>query len=145
MELSDNGNDFPTQIGIGAVVGSKFTYPKDNPNVKTSYLLTPEKEKLYKKWVGIYNEKMLSKGEYLNLYDLTFDKPETHVVRKDNRLYYAFYADKWNGGSITLKGLENKKYTVCEYTGDDMKTYILDGSNPVITPSFEGSYLIEVY
>ncbi len=145
VELSDNGNDFPTQIGIGAVVGSKFTYPKDNPNVKTSYLLTPEKEKLYKKWVGIYNEKMLSKGEYLNLYDLAFDKPETHVVRKDNRLYYAFYADKWNGGSITLKGLENKKYTVCEYTGDDMKTYTLDGSNPVITPSFEGSYLIEVY
>lgn len=145
VELSDNGNDFPTQVGIGAVVGSKFTYPKDNPNVKTSYLLTPEKEQLYKKWVGIYNEKMLSKGEYLNLYDLTFEKPETHVIRKGNKMYYAFYADEWNGEEIELKGLENKDYTVCEYTGDNVKNYTIKGSEPFISPHFKGNYLIEVY
>lgn len=145
VELSDNGNDFPTQIGIGAVVGSKFTYPKDNPNVKESYLLTPEKEKLYKKWVNIYNDKMLSKGNYLNLYDIRFDFPETHAIEKDGKMYYAFYADKWNG-QITLKGLDsNKEYTVCEYTSDDKKEYKISGSNPVIDTSFEGSYLIEVF
>lgn len=144
VELSDNGNDFPTQIGIGAVVGSKFTYPKDNPDVKVSYLLTPEKEVLYKKWVGIYNEKMLSKGEYLNLYDLVFDKPETHVIRKDGKLYYAFYAESWDG-EIRLKGLENRQYTITEYTADKPNTYTIDGANPVINKKFSGNYLIEVY
>jgi len=145
VELSDNGNDFATQIGIGAVVGSKFTYPKDNPNVKESYLLTPEKEALYKKWVSIYNDKMLSKGKYLNLYDIRYDFPETHVIEKDGKMYYAFYAEKWDG-QITLKGLDrNKEYTVCEYTSDDKKEYYLSGANPIINAAFEGSYLIEVF
>lgn len=31
VELSDEGNDFATQTGIGAVPGTKFTWPKDNP------------------------------------------------------------------------------------------------------------------
>jgi len=145
VELSDNGDDFATQIGIGAVVGSKFTYPKDNPNVKKSYLLTPEKEVLYKKWVGIYNDKMLSKGDYLNLYDLTFDKPETHAIQKDGKMYYAFYADQWSG-EIELRGLDkDREYTVHEYTSDDKKTYTIKGSNPYINPSFTRDYLIEVY
>ncbi|MFA7042780.1 MAG: glycoside hydrolase family 36 protein [Bacteroidales bacterium] len=144
VELSDDGNDFPTQIGIGGVLGSKFTYPKDNPNVEKSYLLTPEKEILYKKWVGIYNQKMLSKGKYLNLYDIAYDKPETHVIQKGDTMYYAFYAKEWVG-DIELRGLKNIKYTVCEYTTDKMKTYTINGSNPVIKPAFKGSYLIEVY
>lgn len=145
VELSDGGCDFPTQIGIGGVLGSKFTWPKNNPDVKADYLLTPEKERLYKKWVNIYNEKMLSKGDYLNLYDIAWDKPETHVVARDGRMYYAFYADEWPGAPITLRGLEpGRSYTVCEYAADG-RTYALDGSNPVITPSFDGSYLIEVY
>lgn len=145
VELSDNGNDFGTQIGIGGVIGSKFTYPKDNHNVRKSYVLTPEKEKLYKKWVSIYNDKMISTGNYINLYDIAYDKPETHVINKDGKMYYAFYADQWNGEPIELRGLEKRKYTVCEYTSDEKKTYEIDGENPVITPYFTRNYLIEVY
>lgn len=145
VELSDNGNDFASQVGIGGVIGSKFTYPKDNPHVKQSYLLTPEKESYYKKWVGIYNDKMLSKGKYLNLYDIGFDKPETHVIQKGDTLYYSFYADEWNGEPIELRGLENKTYTICEYTSDDRKTYGIDGAKPVIKPEFKNHFLIEVY
>lgn len=146
VELSDNGNDFGTQIGIGGVIGSKFTWPKDNPNVKRSYLLTPEKEVIYKKWVGIYNDKMVSTGSYLNLYDMAYDKPETHVLTKDSKMYYAFYAKQWAGEPIELRGLEKgRNYTVCEYTTDDRKTYTIEGSNPVITPTFTRDYLIEVY
>jgi alpha-galactosidase len=145
VELSDNGDDFGTQIGIGGVIGSKFTYPKDNPNVHKSYVLTPEKEKFYKKWVSIYNDKMISTGNYINLYDIAYDKPETHVINKDGKMYYAFYADQWNGEPIELRGLEKRKYTVCEYTSDEKKTYEIDGENPVITPNFTRNYLIEVY
>ena len=146
IELSDNGNDFGTQIGIGGVIGSKFTWPKDNPDVEESYLLTPEKEVLYKKWVTLYNDKMISSGSYLNLYDMAYDKPEAHVLAKNGKLYYAFYASQWNGEPVELRGLDkNRRYTVCEYTSDDKKTFTIDGSNPVITPTFNRNYLIEVY
>lgn len=52
----------------------------------------------------------------------------------------AFYAKEWNGEPIELRELENRKYTVCEYTSDDKKTYEIDGENPVIKPSFNRDY-----
>lgn len=146
VELSDGGLDFPSQIGVGGVIGTKFTWPKANPYATENggSLLTPEKEALLRKWVPIYNEKMLSSGEYLNLYDYGFDKPEAHVIRKGDVMYYAFYAPKWDGVPIELRGLEPREYTVTEYTADNPRSYTLDGANPVITPVFEGYYLIEV-
>ena len=146
VELSDNGNDFATSFGIGAVLGTKFTYPKNNPNVKEDYLLTPEKEKVWKKWFSLYDEKMLSTGTYLGgVYDIGYSKPETHLIEKEGKMYYAFYADEWNG-DIELKGLEkNRDYTVVEYTTDDKKSYTISGDNPVINPTFKTNYLIEVY
>lgn len=143
VELSDNADDFPTQVGIGAVVGSKFTYPKDNPDVKESYLLTPEKEKIYKKWVGVYNEKMLSKGDYLNLYDLVFDKPETHVIWKDDKMHYAFYAEEWSG-EIELRGLKSeKRYRIYDYV-NEKEILQIDGGNPVFECAFKKNLLIQV-
>lgn len=143
VELSDGGIDFPSQLGIGGVVGSKFTWPKNNPDVKADYRLTPAKEEIYKKWLRLYIEKMLPAGDYLNLYDIAWDKPETHVIRKDGRLYYAFYADQWRGGEITLRGLDpHSTYTVTEYAADG-RTYTVEGRHPTIAPTFEGSYLIE--
>ncbi len=145
IELSDNGDDYGTQIGIGGVIGSKFTWPKNNPYVKRDYLLTPEKETRLKKWVGIYNEKKLSQGEYLNLYDIRFDLPETHVIEKDGALYYAFYAEAWTGEAIELRGLDkDKTYLITEYASDDKKTYEVKGENPFIFPNFSRNYLIEV-
>ena len=146
IELSDDENDYGTQIGIGGVIGSKFTWPKKNPNVRgDGYLLTPEKEAALKKWVSIYNDKMLSTGEYLNLYDIRFDVPETHVVAKNGAMYYAFYAEEWNGGQIELRGLESDKtYTVVEYASDELNSYTINGAEPFITPTFTRDYLIEV-
>lgn len=146
VELSDNGNDFATAFGIGAVLGTKFTYPRNNPNVKADYLLTPEKEKEWKKWFSLYNKKLLSTGTYLGgLYDIGFFKPEAHVIEKEGKMYYAFYADEWNG-EIELRGLKKDRvYTVVEYTTDEKKSYPLNGSNPVIKPTFKTNYLIEVY
>ncbi len=147
VELTDTGLDFESQFGIGGVLGSKFTWPKPNPDVKSGgYLLTPEKEALLKKWIALYNEKMLSRGRYLNLYDIAFDLPEAHVIVKDGNMYYAFYAEEWDGMPIELRGLEKgRDYVVCEYTTDGKRTYSVNGSDPWISPRFKGSYLIEVY
>ena len=146
VELSDGGLDFPTQIGVGGIIGSKFTWPAPNPKAKgDGAILTPEKEAALKKWVAIYNDKMLSRGNYLNLYDYGFDKPEAHVIEKNGALYYAFYAPEWKGEAITLRGLNpDRPYTVTEYTSDEPRSFELDGNNPVIFPTFEGNYLIEV-
>ena len=146
VELSDGGLDFPSQVGVGGVIGTKFTWPEPNPAATENggSLLTPEKEQLLRKWVPIYSEKMLSRGEYLNLYDFGFDKPEAHVIRKDDAMYYAFYAPSWNGEPIVLRGLEDRPYTVTEYALDEPRSFTVQGPDPVIRPVFEGSYLIEV-
>jgi len=38
------------------------------------------------------------------LYDIGFDKPETHVIEKSGRFYYAFYAREYSG-PVRLRGL----------------------------------------
>ena len=147
VELSDGGRDFATQFGVGGVLGSKFTWPKANPRQTEpgDFLLHPDKEVLMKKWLGLYNRYRLSQGEYLNLYDLGWDRPEAHVIRKDGALYYAFYAEQWQGGEIRLHGLEpGRRYTVTEYTADEPRSYTVEGDTPVIRPQFTGAYLIEV-
>nr|MCR5017680.1 alpha-galactosidase [Bacteroidales bacterium] len=147
VELSDGGLDFPSQVGVGGVIGTKFTWPKANPDATENggSLLTEEKEALLRKWVPIYSEKMLSTGNYLNLYDYGFDKPEGHVIEKDGAMYYAFYAPEWNGEPIELRGLDpSRSYRVLEYAADQPVAYAVEGSDPVIRPTFKGSYLIEV-
>jgi len=147
VELSDGGLDFPSQVGVGGIIGTKFTWPEPNPDATENggSLLTPEKEALLRKWVPIYSEKMLSKGEYLNLYTYGIDKPEAHVIAKDDAMYYAFYAPEWNGEPITLRGLDpERNYTVTEYAADGAPSYEISGADPVIRPEFKGNYLIEV-
>ena len=119
VEMSDNQDDFASTIGIGGVPGTKFTWPMDNPNVTSGrYVLTEEKEIVWKKWIEIYKNKMLSKGEYLGgLYDIGYDVPETHVIKKDDVLFYAFYSEMFSG-DLTFRGLENKKYKVIDYVNN---------------------------
>jgi alpha-galactosidase len=117
VELSDNRDDFASSVGIGAVISTKFTWPKDTDRpVETlppgGYVLTPAKEALWRKWVSIYKQHMLPKGEYLgHLYDIGFDKPEGHAIAKDGSMYYAFYAPR-HEGALQLRGLGAGSYRV---------------------------------
>ena len=104
------GQDFATSMGTGGVIGTKFTWPEGPQNMQ----LTGDREKHWQKWIKLYNKKSLSKGNYLNLYDIIYDKPESHVIQKNENFYYAFYADEWQG-IIELRGLTNKTYKVYDY------------------------------
>ena len=117
VELSDKANDFASTVGIGAIVSTKFTWPRD-PKPKNSFLLTPAREAEWRKWIALYNEKRLPEGRYRGeLYDIGFDKPEAHAITKDGRCYYAFYADRWDG-PVELRGLGAGRYTVADsFTG----------------------------
>ncbi|WDS37867.1 glycoside hydrolase family 36 protein [Pseudoxanthomonas sp.] len=117
VELSDGGDDFASSVGIGAVISSKFTWPRDTehpsePLPPGGFVLNPEREALWRKWVGLYKQHMLPQGEYLGtLYDIGFDRPEAHAIRKDAAMYYAFYATQWSG-AVQLRGLGAGRYQV---------------------------------
>ena len=147
IELTDHGDDFATQIGTGSVIGTKFTWPKDNPDVTDGpFLLTPEREALIRKWMKIYKENNLARGEYLNLYTWGFDYPEAHVIRQNDAMYYAFYTDDASfDGTLELRGLDPEaEYTAVEYTADEPREFTVKGSNPRIGVSFTRSYLIKL-
>ncbi len=141
----DQGTDFASEVGVGAVVGTKFTWPSYGPKFKLVEL-TREKEAHWKKWIDIYNDKMLSRGEFLDLYTYGYDSPEAYAIRKDGRMYYAFYApDKskpWKG-EIELRGLEPGLYQARDYeNGKQMGS--VDGQSPKLAVEFSQHLLIEV-
>jgi alpha-galactosidase len=146
VELSDNRDDFASTYGIGAIPSTKFTWPRDveNPSEPLppgGFVLTAEKERLWRKWIALYRENMLPTGNYLGgLYDIGFDRPEGHVVAKDGALHYAFFADRWNG-SIALRGLGAGRYALTDsFTGKSLGTASRD--KPTIATSFERFLLV---
>lgn len=144
IELSDNKSDFASPFGVGAVLGTKFTWPKDNPTAKESNRLTPEREGLWKQWFALYERKMLSKNEYRGeLYDIGYDIPETHVIQKGDTLHYAMYNKDWNG-NIQLHGLEAKRYRVRDYV-NKVDYGVVTGPRAEINATFENALLLEVF
>jgi alpha-galactosidase len=142
VELSDGANDFASTVGVGGVVGTQFVIPSLVAKRGKSDL-TPAREKEFKKWLCIYREKMLSRGQYLGqLYDIGFDVPETHVIRKDQTMYYAFFAKQWKG-PVEVRGLEDRNYSVVDYvTGKSLGT--VSGHSAHLPVEFDGNLLMEV-
>jgi alpha-galactosidase len=144
VELSDGRTDFASSFGVGAVLGTKFTWPKENPTVKENNLLTPEKEIAWKQWLNLYRDKMLSKETYRGeLYDIGYDFPETHVIQKADTLHYAFYAKSWDG-SIELRGLTSERYKVRDYV-NNVDLGEITKQMPSMNFKFQKNLLIEVY
>ncbi len=141
----DEGKDFASTVGTGGVVGTKFVWPDPGPRFKT-VLLTSAKEALWKKWTDIYNEKMLSKGNFLNLYVTGYDVPEGYAIEKDGKMYYAFFAPQpttpWKG-AVELRGLSPGKYHVLDYeNGKDLGT--VEAPSARLTAEFTHHLLLEV-
>jgi len=128
------GPMYQLTIGAGGVPGTFSTYLDNYHN----------------KWLSIYQKYQLSRGQYLNLYDIGLDYPETHVIKKDRRFYYAFYTHPWKqpmptsrmyrfgtGFDYKLEGKTEFKYPTENYSGkvslrglDKNKEYrVLDYAN----------------
>ncbi len=135
-------DDFASALGVGAVLGTNFVWPEGSADRKRGDL-TPAREQNFEKWLGIYKEKMLSRGEYLGtLYDIGFDKPETHAIRKDGSMYYAFYAPHWTG-KIALRGLAERAYRVTDYV-DGRELGTVRGPVAALDVTFDKHLLLEV-
>jgi alpha-galactosidase len=150
----DLGEDFASTLGAGGVLGTKFTWPDYGPKFKNVYL-NSGKEAHWKEWIGLYNEKMLSKGNFLDLYVYGYDVPEAYAIEKDGHMYYAFFAPaapasqkgaasptKWSG-DVELRGLAGKSYSVADYVHHrDLGT--VTGPTAKLHVEFSDSLLLEV-
>jgi alpha-galactosidase len=146
----DVGNDFASTLGSGGVLGTKFTWPDYGPAYKNVYL-NSTKQAHWKKWIALYNEKMLSKGNFEDLYVYGYDTPEAYVIEKSGTMYYAFYAapagEKFNkegewSGEVELRGLESRTYRVTDYVNN--KDYgTVSGPTGKLRAAFTGSLLLE--
>jgi alpha-galactosidase len=146
-DWKEHGDDFASTIGAGGVVGTKFVWPDPGPKYK-AVMLTQEKEEHWKKWIGIYNDKMLSKGTFLDLYVYGYDSPEAYAIAKDGKMYYAFFAPDdgpWRG-EVELRGLKPGTYHVLDYAdGKDMGSVEATADHaPKLKTEFKQNLLLEV-
>ncbi len=155
----DTGDDFASTLGVGGVLGTKFTWPDYGPKFKNVYL-TPQKENHWHEWIDLYNQKMLSKGEFLNLYVYGFDFPEAYAIRKDGHMYYSFFvpsyvaehvgkvtqkpaSQEWSG-SVELRGLTpGQAYHVSDYVHHQDLGTVTGGKNAKLNVKFSDYLLIE--
>ncbi len=148
------GVDFASTLGTGGVLGTKFTLPAYSAKFPYTFL-SAEKEAYWKKWIALYNDKMLSKGDFLGLYTFGYDLPEAYAIEKDGKMFYAFYDNdespalapsgnakhRWNG-QIELRGLKPGAYKIVDYvSGKEMGT--VEGPVGKLKVEFEDSLLLE--
>jgi alpha-galactosidase len=146
----DVGTDFASTLGTGGVLGTKFTWPDYGPTLKNVFL-NPGKEPHWKKWISLYNDKMLSKGNFLDLYVYGYDVPEGYAIEKDGNMFYGFYSaarsakspskQEWKG-PVELRGLQSATYKIVDYVNN--KDYgIVSGPTVRIDVDFTGSLLLQ--
>jgi len=143
----EHGEDFASTVGTGGVVGTKFVWPELGPHYK-EVNLTEHKDEVWKKWIALYNSKMLSKGTFLNLYTYGYDVPEAYAIQKDGNMYYAFFAPQQDGawkGEVELRGLKPGRYHVTDYVeGKDLGAVeSASGKVPKLAVDFTGHLLVE--
>jgi alpha-galactosidase len=142
-DWSEHGSDFASTVGVGGVVGTKFVWPDPGPKFRP-VTLTRSKEEKWKKWIGIYNDKMLSKGTFRDLYVYGYDDPEAYAIEKDGKMYYAFFAPSW-AGKLELRGLDPGTYHITDYTdGKDLGTVKAVAGEPArLEAHFKQHLLVE--
>jgi alpha-galactosidase len=151
----DLGSDFASTVGTGGVVGTKFAWPDYGPKLSDVYL-TAQKNADWKKWIGVYNDKMLSRGTFRDLYVYGYDFPEGYAIEKDGAMYYAFFTPEpankpgaksapvaqWSG-EIELRGLAPGNYRVTDYVnGKDLGT--VTAPDAKLNATFADHLLLEV-
>ena len=141
VELSDGHEDFASTLGIGGVVGTQFVLPA-LVTKHGRFDLTPARAKTFQKWMNLYREKGLSRGQYLGtLYDIGFDVPEAHAIRKGQKMYYAFFAKEWKG-RLQLRGLDDRPYHVVDFV-DGKDFGIVRGPVAHLSAGFSKHLLLE--
>ena len=99
-----------------------------------------------RKWIALYDSKMLSQGTFRDLYSIGYDTPEGYAIAKDGKMYYGFFADEkaptWKG-TLELRGLKPGQYRVFDWVnGKELGR--IQGSNPKLPAEFKDQLFLEV-
>jgi len=133
--------DFASTLAVGGIPASKFTVGGIRQE-DSSLTLSGGKLDEYRKWLNLYNAEKMSEGEYLNLYDIAFDKPEAHVIRKGDVYYYSFFSAEHFRGNVELRGLKQGRYTVTDIVrGKDIA--LVRSESPYIELEFDRSVIVK--
>jgi hypothetical protein len=141
-EVIENGKDFASTLALGGVIGTKFTSLVDDTTG-----LDWEQHKGYRPWwehwFRLYDSLRLYEGEYLNLYDIGWDIPETHVVARGDTLYYGIFAQGFSGRA-SLRGLTGgRRYVLTDYANDNQHLGEVDGGpDAALECKVDGSLLV---
>jgi len=85
----------------------------------------------------------MSEGDYLNLYDIAYDRPETHLIRKGDTYYYSFFSAEHFRGTVELRGLPKGRYRALDLlTGNDVSRVRSD--SPFLNLDFDRSAIIKI-
>lgn len=124
---------FETATGVGAQLTTFYAHLSDQQRQK------------WIRWFRLYRELGLSSGEYLNLYDIAWDEPEIHVVRKGKDLFYGIFAQLWPlNRPIELRGLDrNVRYEISDYA-NSQSLGVISGSQPQLNIAFRDSLLLRI-
>jgi len=116
--LEEGGRDFASTLALGGVIGSKFTTLVDDP-VKPDPKKYQGQRSWWKHYFELYNRLRLYEGDYLNLYDIAYDLPETHAVARGDTIYYGIFVPGYSG-KVFLRGLKNGvRYALTDYDNGD--------------------------
>ncbi len=141
VQIREVGSDFASTLALGGVIGSKFTALAKEPNEeeRLKYVAIGDH---WRRWFDLYGKLKLYEGTYLNLYDIGWDLPETHVVAKGDTLYYGVFAQGFNG-EVELRGLQQgKSYVLTDYTTGEELGRLQAGGSREFECSVDGKLLI---
>jgi len=134
--------DFVSTLAVGGVPASKFTLPGIE-QADSSLMLDGPKFDYYQKWLRVSESEKMSEGDYLNLYDIAYDRPETHLIRKGDTYYYSFFSAEHFRGTVELRGLPKGRYRALDLlTGNDVSRVRSD--SPFLNLDFDRSAIIKI-
>ncbi len=93
-------------------------YPRGIGTGEVPSSFSPVLAKPHADWSAIYNAQRPAEGEYVNLYDIRWENPEGHAIRKGAKLYYGFFSQTPGesfSGTVQLRGLDKRSYHVTDY------------------------------
>jgi alpha-galactosidase len=134
--------DFASTLAVGGVPASKFTIAGIE-QADSSLMLDEPRFEYYQKWLRISESERLSEGDYLNLYDIGFDRPETHVIRRGQTYYYSFFSGKHFHAIVELRGLPKGRFRGTDLvTGNDVS--FVHPESPFVNLDFDRSAILKI-
>jgi alpha-galactosidase len=142
VELSDEAIDFASTVGCRRSRRYAVRASESRQETRQVGSHRPSGRRSLRSGCTSTTSKMLSRGEYLgDLYDIGFDLPEAHVIRKEQELYYAFFARHWSG-PIELRGLQDRTYRIVDYVNNKDFGNV-HGPKATISAEFDKHLLLE--